>query len=258
MPPTSIDGTDITGATIDGTDVQEITVDGDTVFTAGPPIPTNQLQYWFSASQETSADGTTINTLPDFSGNNRDGSHTDGNKAVYNTSGGDMNNAAYYDFDGEYTLSFTPSNTSGFSLFAVYNNSSDPPNNADASQFDFGSGGDHWPYSFGEGFSIRTGKGSRWIDSVPGLDSSGTHLLYIYGDGNDLVAEQYDGGTTNTIGTDSTSSYTFNQNVQIGGRGNGKNLKGEVYEIFYYDRYLSAAEETTIANFLNPLYGLNF
>jgi len=34
MIPTSIDGTDITGATIDGTDVTEITVDGDTVFKA--------------------------------------------------------------------------------------------------------------------------------------------------------------------------------------------------------------------------------
>jgi len=34
MIPTSIDGTDITGATIDGTDVTEITVDGDTVFSA--------------------------------------------------------------------------------------------------------------------------------------------------------------------------------------------------------------------------------
>jgi len=34
IPPTSIDGTDITGATIDGTDVTEITVDGDTVFQA--------------------------------------------------------------------------------------------------------------------------------------------------------------------------------------------------------------------------------
>jgi len=32
IPPTSIDGTDITGATIDGTDVTEITVDGDVVF----------------------------------------------------------------------------------------------------------------------------------------------------------------------------------------------------------------------------------
>jgi len=34
MPPTSIDGTDISGATIDGTDVTEITVDGQTVFQA--------------------------------------------------------------------------------------------------------------------------------------------------------------------------------------------------------------------------------
>jgi len=34
IPPTSIDGTDITGATIDGTDVQEITVDGDVVFSS--------------------------------------------------------------------------------------------------------------------------------------------------------------------------------------------------------------------------------
>jgi len=34
-PPTSIDGTDITGATIDGTEVTEITVDGQTVFTSG-------------------------------------------------------------------------------------------------------------------------------------------------------------------------------------------------------------------------------
>jgi len=36
MIPTSIDGTDITGATIDGQDVQEITVDGDVVFSAFP------------------------------------------------------------------------------------------------------------------------------------------------------------------------------------------------------------------------------
>jgi len=38
MIPTSIDGTDITGATIDGQDVQEITVDGQTVFTSAPTL----------------------------------------------------------------------------------------------------------------------------------------------------------------------------------------------------------------------------
>jgi len=46
IPPTSIDGTDITGATIDGTDVQEITVDGQTVFTAVPPPPQFAIHQW--------------------------------------------------------------------------------------------------------------------------------------------------------------------------------------------------------------------
>jgi len=47
IPPTSIDGTDITGATIDGTDVTEITVDGQTVFTAVPSLPTaGLLHHW--------------------------------------------------------------------------------------------------------------------------------------------------------------------------------------------------------------------
>ena len=46
IPPTSIDGTDITGATIDGTDVQEITVDGDVVFTAAPTIPSGATHFY--------------------------------------------------------------------------------------------------------------------------------------------------------------------------------------------------------------------
>jgi len=46
IPPTSIDGTDITGATIDGQDVQEITVDGDTVFEAQQVVRGGDKLYW--------------------------------------------------------------------------------------------------------------------------------------------------------------------------------------------------------------------
>jgi len=51
MPPTSIDGTDITGATIDGTDVQEITVDGQTVFTAVDIPQSGLLHSWPISNQ---------------------------------------------------------------------------------------------------------------------------------------------------------------------------------------------------------------
>jgi len=48
MIPTSIDGTDITGATIDGTDVTEITVDGQTVFSATQlPVRYSDMVGWW-------------------------------------------------------------------------------------------------------------------------------------------------------------------------------------------------------------------
>jgi len=48
IPPTSIDGTDITGATIDGQDVQEITLDGQTVFSAQTlPVAFSDMIAWY-------------------------------------------------------------------------------------------------------------------------------------------------------------------------------------------------------------------
>jgi hypothetical protein len=75
-PPTSIDGTDITGATIDGQEVQEITVDGQTVFTAGPDIPENvvaqsSLKAWYpfeNGAQDETAGDSSYGDSTDFSG----------------------------------------------------------------------------------------------------------------------------------------------------------------------------------------------
>jgi len=70
IPPTSIDGTDITGATIDGTDVTEITVDGQTVFTAGPAAPPlfNNLYHWWDFG----AANSTTTFIEDQSNDNND------------------------------------------------------------------------------------------------------------------------------------------------------------------------------------------
>jgi len=68
MIPTSIDGTDITGATIDGTDVQEITVDGQTVFTSVPDttVPNMVHQWLFTEGTGTTSVDDVTNTTGNF------------------------------------------------------------------------------------------------------------------------------------------------------------------------------------------------
>jgi len=67
MIPTSIDGTDITGATIDGTDVTEITVDGQSVFSGGIPDSGD-----LHAQYDWSNNSTTTSSVPDLTGNGFD------------------------------------------------------------------------------------------------------------------------------------------------------------------------------------------
>jgi hypothetical protein len=83
-PPTSIDGTDITGATIDGQEVQEITVDGNTVFTAGPPASESDQKishrYFFSSdlSDQVGSSNATDSGTSVVSGNFVDGAARQG------------------------------------------------------------------------------------------------------------------------------------------------------------------------------------
>jgi len=112
IPPTSIDGTDITGATIDGTDVQEITVDGDVVFgSAAPsnlPVAYSNLVAWYPFDSAeyggSNADDVTALFNPSQSG---DSTAYDGTveSASYQSSGGvtDINagaNSGGFDFSG--------------------------------------------------------------------------------------------------------------------------------------------------------------
>jgi len=63
MIPTSIDGTDITGATIDGTDVTEITVDGQTVFSSATIVDdfeTQNLNIWSGQTGSYTIDTSTV------------------------------------------------------------------------------------------------------------------------------------------------------------------------------------------------------
>jgi len=105
MPPTSIDGTDITGATIDGTDVTEITVDGQTVFTAQTlPVAYSNLVAWYPFDSATYG-GSNADDVTAIIGGSGDDTAYDGtvNGASYQSSGGvtDINagaNSGAFDF----------------------------------------------------------------------------------------------------------------------------------------------------------------
>jgi len=95
-PPTSIDGTDITGATIDGQDVEEITVDGQTVFTAVPAVPQPNVGH-FKADSLGLSDGDPVTAWTDQSTNAVDISVSGGNPIF---AANDLNGLPGVDFNG--------------------------------------------------------------------------------------------------------------------------------------------------------------
>jgi len=133
MIPTSIDGTDITGATIDGTDVTEITVDGQTVFSAGPPpAPVNRMYVananvivQYDLTNKFDLTGATQNGTFSSFGQLRDISITDsGNKMVvsaYSDGRHDM-----YNLSTPYDITSAGNSTSTLSEFDAHGNAIDP------------------------------------------------------------------------------------------------------------------------------------
>jgi len=107
MIPTSIDGTDITGATIDGTDVQEITVDGQTVFSAQTlPVGYSNLVAWYPFDSAEYG-GSNADDVTAIIGGSGDDTAYNGTVigGTYQSSGGvtDINagaNSGAFDFDG--------------------------------------------------------------------------------------------------------------------------------------------------------------
>jgi len=111
MIPTSIDGTDITGATIDGTDVTEITVDGQTVFSAAPdaPVAVSNLIAWypFDASAVGGTNLTDVSSLLTGVHDSTDYSLSIDGSVTHQASAGvtDINagaNSGAYDFSGSF------------------------------------------------------------------------------------------------------------------------------------------------------------
>jgi hypothetical protein len=234
MIPTSIDGTDITGATIDGTDVTEITVDGDTVFTAVPPIPDSAVAHFDALSAFTESDeGTTITSWPDEISGNPDA--TGGNPTVV-ASGINGNRAVSFDGIND-KLSISASNWTTISQPVTTFTVVDSPVDQAALMHIWGDrnvGNDEF-------HQLWQGGPNQWNNyagqSFNGSTSPSSQLLTTIWDGGNSVHRE--DGTQIATGNPGPNSL---EDFNIGSFGTVRFWDSEIGEILLCDSRLSSTE----------------
>jgi len=282
MIPTSIDGTDITGATIDGTDVTEITVDGQTVFSAGPNLPVaySDLVVWYPFDSATYG-GSDADDVTAIIGGSGDDTAYDGtvNGAAYQSTGGvtDINagaNSGAFDFDGSNEDNIQNTSINSPSYFGTFDWSISVVFNADTSSGDsvFFEMGDRPPgdtrigirYRGGEnilaqttddGFSSRaqldsgtTYSTGQFVHVVLTKDNSGNHSLYA----------REEGFTGNTLVDTDFNAVDINADfIFIGSELDSTSViinefDGIIDDVRIYKKELSSTEVDTIYNNIMP------
>ena len=274
IPPTSIDGTDITGATIDGTDVQEITVDGDVVFSAGPTLPVaySNLIAWYPFDSAEYG-GSNADDVTAIIGGSGDDTAYDGTVegATYQSSSGvtDINagaNSGAFDFDGsnDYieidSLSSELDGERTFTFWAKIETSSGDAqdntvisahNSAGANNLRIGAdeddifiGGDI--IDTNTLFSYTGGSVNTYVFAVITVSPTNNEVE-IFANGN------------NSIGSPSFDTWTFNgttTQVSIGQEWDGgptsDHFDGDIDDVRLYDKILSGTEIEQIYDNTEP------
>jgi len=231
-PPTSIDGTDITGATIDGQEVQEITVDGQTVFKTGPPAE-GDLQARYDFSQETG--GTPIT---DRSGNNFDltGSFSGLSRTINGVEAGEfVSDSLTVDFAG-INQPFTVAAVVKFDVL-----------DSNKEFFDGGSSGEALFKAFNDEYQLFS-NGNGY--SASGVDTNPHILLARYDGTNSLIREDGTQLASGSVGDGSLTGITLGT-----GRNRSNFFDGLLGEVLVY-RGDQAANFADIELFLGEKFGI--
>jgi len=230
-PPTSIDGTDITGATIDGQDVQEITVDGQTVFAALPDSVTNR---WPSdeGSGTTLADSLGDTDISLTFNRWASGSQFNGGAAPdYDSPSDDLGEAVDLGAnDSAFSLGFWTDNISadaGFSRLAI---GGDGSTNSTVSN--------GWRLTFGSTLTTlrlrhRSGGSSSTVTTATIDDAATNQLFYavtLNGDSGEIYVYDTGGQIANSSGS-ATRSLTTNGHLVTMGESNGFTTGGQQDDI---------------------------
>jgi len=249
MPPTSIDGTDITGATIDGTDVTEITVDGQTVFTPGPPP--SLVSRWTYDNADTT--GSTAEDI--ISGN--DGNINGATIGVTGANDTYTTNEAY-SFDGANDFVNAgdlgdPTDTFSVALWI------EPANISSSNQYplEYAESLGSFPtfvFRLEQNSGISGGNIQAGLLSGSGFDEiTGTIVQNVW---NHLVLVRdglsfkfyVDGTNQGTASVGSGNNYTSGFNFLTGRRGNGEFWEGDIDDVRFYSKALTPSEVSSLYN----------
>jgi len=261
MIPTSIDGTDITGATIDGIDVQEITVDGQTVFSAESlPVAYSNLIAWypFDSSFYGGSETSDVTALfsPGQSGDSTAYDMTNNGTMSYQNSGGnsDINagsNSGCFDATGA-TGTGLGNNSLGNTIaafneisFSFWTTMPNSGNDYTIAFDDFDTSGNRQAFFNGRDgrFRIFSTSGSQQLDVTPiPQDNTLRHVACTY-DGTEM--EVYYNAVSQ--GTLSASGSIVNEPCEFEiGTGQNATGNGLVDDVRIYEKGLSSSEVNQI------------
>jgi len=258
MIPTSIDGTDITGATIDGQDVQEITVDGQTVFTSGLPDQANIIANYDALALSGISDGQIVNTWTDESGNGRDMSPDDGTDPRYETNEINGNPAVEGQSDYFNDGNFLPN---AFTYYCVYKQSGGDDKTLAATYQSFGSFFNGWLCEFELG-SIRVGygdgsTGDQVANNFTNPQDGNPHILATVVDGNNgRILNRIDNSETDNTGLTTATINHGNLYLMTQEDNTSRSLDGFQGQNLFYGTVHNQSTRDDVVSFLANKWGI--
>jgi len=273
-PPTSIDGTDITGATIDGQEVQEITIDGQTVFSAESlPVGYSNLIAWYPFDSAfyggSNADDCTALFNPSQSG---DSTAYDGNVngPTYQASGGvtDINagaNSGAFLHNNSSSIHITVPDDPGFSglqqftvmaFIQTTKSAGNTPIVTNGNVFDSGEFRLEWNFKIGS-FRVFGSSGRQSVNNNSNVSDGTFHHVAGTFDGGSKMEYFVDGAVNNTQTNDVPDSPPdAPRDLHIGNDFNEtfgrKFFDGIIDDVRIYDTVLSQSQINQIYQNTQP------
>jgi len=256
MIPTSIDGTDITGATIDGTDVQEITVDGQTVFTAVPPLPSQSdlfAHYDPSDSSTLTISGSDVTQIDDKIGTN----HLDTARPNFPDLGTlNGNDALVFDRSNNETIlgdldsTISPPMTMGIAYKSTSVATSDKHLLAAGEPQNVSGGDATWITTYYNSFDNIAFYNGNIVESSVSDDTNPHTIIALYDDPNSELYLDDSLIASGATGGRDLIRYGYGGRVTFG-QSSGRHVNAKISQGVIYDAGLSRSEITDLHKFLN-------